>query len=426
MSAALAMGTRLGGKYRIERVLGEGGMAAVYLAVNEDIGREVAIKVLHVEVANIPGLLERFRREARATSAIGHPGIVDVLDMGRTDDGAPFMVMERLQGMTLAERIVQDQRLTPLEATRIVLPVLDVLEAAHAKGVVHRDLKPENIFLAEKPIAAVKVLDFGIAFMHGQDDTRLTHTGATMGTPMYMSPEQARDASTVGPTTDLYAVGVILFFLIEGWPPFFGESYNQVLSKILTEPAPPMVAPGVPPALARLVARLLEKDPAARPATASEVRDMLSSAVGLTAPMTVPMEVPPQMTLANAPTLPGTPRARWWPWAAGAVIAAGVAVAVVASKGGGTTTPTPAATPSSPPDAARVVAATPPPPATPDAARVAVSPARTPDAAPSKPIRKTPGRPTAVARPVATSVTPDAAPKRPTDTEIDTHIKLGP
>ena len=279
--APLEPGTLLADKYRIDRELGRGGMGAVFLAENVDIGRRVAIKLLHKTLARDPQILTRFRLEARAAAAIGHPGIVDVLDLGTTADGYEFIVMERLEGETLASLIQRRGRLEPSEVVPIVCALLDALGAAHDKQIVHRDLKPENVFLVE-PAPTIKILDFGISKFRGTDDVSITQTGTVMGSPLYMSPEQARGARDIGPPTDLYSVGVILYEALAGRPPFPGDSYNQVMAAVLTETPPPLatVAPGVPASLGALVDQLLAKRPADRPAGARAVRDLLVAAIG--------------------------------------------------------------------------------------------------------------------------------------------------
>jgi serine/threonine-protein kinase len=273
----LAPGSLLGGKYRIEKLLGEGGMGAVYLAENLDIGRKVAIKVLHANLAKDEQLLVRFRQEARATAAIGHPGIVDVLDMGTTENGAAFIVMERLEGETLGDRLDRVGRLSVPEAARILGEILDALAAAHGKGIVHRDLKPDNVFLTER---GSKILDFGISKLQTAEEVRLTRTGVVMGTPLYMSPEQARGAKDLGPASDLYSIGAILYHALTGAPPFRGDSYNEVLAQVLTDAPQPLAKrrSEVPVALSALCDSLLAKTASGRPPNAHAARAALRRA----------------------------------------------------------------------------------------------------------------------------------------------------
>ncbi|MBS2028653.1 MAG: protein kinase [Deltaproteobacteria bacterium] len=268
-TAGFQTGELLGGKYRILDLLGQGGMGAVYLAENVDIGRQVAIKVLKPELAAMPDVIARFRQEARAAAAVGHPGIVDVLDMGTLPDGGAFIVMERLDGHTLRERLAGNPPLSVDEAVTAMVDVLETLGVAHDKGVIHRDLKPDNVFLVERPVRTVKILDFGISKFRSTGDMALTRTGMVMGTPLYMSPEQARGAKDVGPLTDVYSCGAILYEILGGRPPFPGETYNEVLAQVLTETPMPL-GTNVPKALATVVESMLSKNIALRPPSARE------------------------------------------------------------------------------------------------------------------------------------------------------------
>ncbi len=351
-TSTIQAGVLVGGKYLIDRQLGAGGMGAVYLAENTDIGRKVAIKVLHADFASNPDLIRRFRQEARAAAAIGHPGIVDVLDMGTTADGSAFIVMERLDGETLGARIEHLGRLAVKAACLVVADVLEALAAAHDKQIIHRDLKPDNVFLVERPVAITKILDFGISKLQGAEDVSLTRTGAVMGTPLYMSPEQARGAKDIGSPTDLYSVGAILYHVLVGTPPFSGETYNEVLAKLLMEPHRPLaeVRPGMPAALAQLVDAMLDKDanrrPGARDAAASlrriastqDERGALDSTMAAgpdTAVQKVALAAATPVPLGGLAPVPGTEVP------AGAAVAAGTVVpglpAASASAASGTT-----------------------------------------------------------------------------------------
>ncbi len=257
----------LAAKYRLDAVLGRGGMGTVYAAVNIDLGRQVAIKVLHGTAATDAEMVRRFRQEARASAAIGHPGIVDVLDLGTVESGESFIVMERLDGEALGARLARVGRLPVREAVQIVGDALDALAAAHAKGIVHRDLKPDNIFLAKRPVEIVKLLDFGISKLVGTEDISITQSNVIMGTPRYMAPEQAKSARDTVPATDLYAIGAILYEALAGEPPVVGSTYNEILAKLLMETPLPIASrrKHLPPALCTLVDELLAKDPEARP-----------------------------------------------------------------------------------------------------------------------------------------------------------------
>jgi len=270
-------GTLLAGKYRLVELLGWGGMGDVHRAVNLEIDRPVAIKILTAYLAHDPEILARFRQEARVAARVRHPGIVDVFDLGEDADGAPFIVMELLEGETLRQRLRARGSLPAPEAVAIMSDVLAALGAVHAHRIVHRDLKPENVFLAAGPAPVTKILDFGISKLYGEGDPILTRTGATFGTTRYMAPEQLAGASDIGPAADLHAVGAILYELLAGRPPFEGATHAVVAAKILNESPPALtdVAPGVPRALAALTEALLAKDPAARPAPAESVRETL-------------------------------------------------------------------------------------------------------------------------------------------------------
>ena len=274
-------GTELAGKYRIERLLGQGGMGAVYVALHLGIGRRVALKVLLPQFAFDTELLARFRNEARAASAIHHAGIVEMLDLGAGPAGEPFLVMELLEGESLGTRLRNAGALELDVAAWIVLQLLDAVGAAHERGIVHRDLKPDNVFLVVTPRTAVKVLDFGISKFHQDEEPSLTSTRTVLGTPAYMAPEQARSARAAGPAADLYAVGGILYEALTGAPPFEGQSYNEIVAKLLTEPHRPLgqVRPDLPPALCQLVDDLLAKAPTDRPANAAEASARLRSAL---------------------------------------------------------------------------------------------------------------------------------------------------
>jgi serine/threonine protein kinase len=256
------------GKYRIGGLLGRGGMSAVYEAEHVRLGRAVAIKLLHPTLADDAEAIARLRQEAEVVSAIGHPNICQVLDLGMTPDGSPFLVMERLVGESLAERLERAGMLTFEELAPIMRQILAALAAAHDKGILHRDLKPENVFICEPRHGSgrrtAKLLDFGISksisydFVEAQ---RLTHTGMVMGTPYYMAPEQARGDSTLDQRVDLWAVGVILYEALTGRRPFVASNYNALLVRILTSRPRSVqkVLPGLRDEVAALVDRALSK-----------------------------------------------------------------------------------------------------------------------------------------------------------------------
>jgi serine/threonine-protein kinase len=298
---ARVVGTTLAGKYRIEKVLGQGGMGDVYLAENLQIGRKVAIKVLHADLAADEGALLRFRQEARASAAIRHPGIIDVLDMGQTEDGSQFIVEEFLEGEPLSSCFRLSGPMPPLRILPLICDVLDALAAAHDKGIVHRDLKPDNLFLVEQPVPGVKILDFGISKFQGADNLVATRTGAVMGTPLYMSPEQARGAKEITHLTDIYAMGAILYEGLTGRPPFVGETYNEIIANVLLEPHQPIaqIRTDLSPELCAVVDAMLAKDPAARPQHALIAQGRLKNAMG-----SQPSELDPTARVAQADAFP--------------------------------------------------------------------------------------------------------------------------
>ncbi len=259
------IGRTIADRYRIVGLLGEGGMGAVYVADHLRIGRKVAIKRLHPELAADEKAVQRFQREARAAGATGHEHIVEILDLGYTEDGAPYLVMEYLRGLSLAQMLKKDTRLPSMRAARIVGQLLTALAAVHENGIVHRDLKPDNIFLTRQGNDTdwVKVLDFGISKMKHEDDgLDLTRTGVMMGTPYYMSPEQARGTKNIDHRVDIYAAGVILHECLTGSVPFAGDNYHALLQQILRgNPPPPSASvPGLPRELDEVVTRAMSKE----------------------------------------------------------------------------------------------------------------------------------------------------------------------
>ena len=269
-------GRVLDGRYRVERLLGRGGMGAVYEGRHAIVGKRVAIKMLHAEFAANEEVLKRFYREAQAAAAIGHKNIIDVMDVGVTPTGEPYLVMEYLEGEDLESMLARTGPLSVEAACAILEPALLALGAAHAKGIVHRDLKPANIFLCqvEGGRPTVKLIDFGISKMSGgAGTTKLTQTGSLLGTPSYMSPEQARGGLDVDHRTDIYAMGVILYQMLTGELPFKGDNYNTLLISVLTESPRSLreLNPAIPADVDALVLKELDKDPAARSQSAAEM-----------------------------------------------------------------------------------------------------------------------------------------------------------
>ncbi len=265
------LGQVLNNRYEVQRLIGEGGMGRVYLAEHVDIGKLVAIKVLHPVYGRMPDLVERFRREARAATRIGHPNIVDVTDSGTTANGSVYFVMEYLEGVELAAVIDREGAIDIRRALEISTQVCRALSAAHAVGIIHRDLKPENVFLTSREGTSdfVKVLDFGIAKSSEAEEARskkLTSPGMAMGTPEYMAPEQAA-GKPADERCDVYALGAILYEMLTGAPPYTGDNFMEILTRKATlEPTPPrQLRPEIPEAVEELLLRAMSRTPDGRP-----------------------------------------------------------------------------------------------------------------------------------------------------------------
>ena len=446
------LGKTLAGRYLIVRKLGEGGMGAVYLATHNVLEKQVALKVLHGELARKPDLVERFIQEAKAASRIRHENVIDISDFGKTEDGYVFFAMELLQGHDLHDEIARARLAGMLlpwsRSKKIFLQICSALSAAHARGIIHRDLKPENVYLVEflGDPDFVKLLDFGIAKVTttttaevAEPDRKLTRTGMLFGTPEYMSPEQARGES-VDPRVDVYAMGCILFQLVTGRVPFEADNFMGVLSLHLTEQPPTINAEvfdriGAPRALAQVIDRALTKDRAARFQSIDDFANTLRTvcnepvvtpgqpkptpAASVHAPAVTSTKTPPELMSSTA----GRQRTNWTgnlsvpvaeepprparsklPIAIGAGVAvagAAVALAIVMTSGGGGTasgsgsaSPPPVAAVT--PDAAAAMEPPPPPPVAPTLAEALITidsqprSAQVLDLATNKPIGKTP------------------------------------
>ena len=270
------IGATLAGRYEIVRRIGEGGMGAVYEARHVVIGKRVAVKVLLEKFLTKSDFVARLLQEARLASSIGHENIVDVTDFGTTDDGRSFVVMEFLDGEALSQLIMREAPLPVERSLRIARQVASALGAAHAKGIYHRDVKPENVYLVRRGEADfVKVVDFGISKAvkqggneEGADAYRLTHTGLLLGTPLYMSPEQARGDEDLDHRVDVWATGVMMYECLTGEVPFRANNYLGIISQVLTHTAAPpsKVRPelGIPDAVEAVVMRAMAKDRTAR------------------------------------------------------------------------------------------------------------------------------------------------------------------
>jgi len=270
------------GSYRILSEIATGGMGTVFRAEHVLLHRPAAVKLLRADLTTDADLVQRFINEAKAVTACKHPGIVEVYDFGYTNEGDAFIVMEFLEGETLGHRLLRT-RLTEPEAAAIAHGIASALKAAHKVGVIHRDLKPDNVFLVPDPdggLDRTKVLDFGIAKLADTlpNGNRRTATGILMGTPLYMAPEQAREASTIDARADLYSLGCILYHMLVGHPPFVAEGAGEIISlQMFGEVVPPSQLAPVTPDMEWIVLRLLEKEPAARFDSATALAAALAS-----------------------------------------------------------------------------------------------------------------------------------------------------
>jgi serine/threonine-protein kinase len=283
------LGKSIGGKYFVRDILGVGGMGTVFDAVHLTVGRPVAIKVLRPIHARARDAVERFHREARAAARIGHPNVCAIHDLGTLEDGRPYLVMERLVGETLAHRIAESGWLPYDEVIDILIQTLSALAAAHDRHVIHRDIKPDNVFLAGRSgcLPLVKLLDFGISKTvgpkpPGAEETDLTRAGMVMGTPHYMSPEQARGDRNIDERVDVYACGVVLYEALTGQRPFTAASQSAVLRSVLQDEPLPLheLRRALPSAFEPVVRKAMHRDRAKRFANAVEFLNALAAARG--------------------------------------------------------------------------------------------------------------------------------------------------
>src|SRR5688572_22164787 len=267
------------GSYRITNKVSIGGMGTVYKAEHTLIGKHAAVKVLHPELRNNRDVVQRFFNEAKATTQIKHPGIVEMFDFGYLPSGDGYIVMEFLEGQSLARRLKKRGKMQEGEAALLMRSVCSALGAAHAKGIVHRDLKPDNIFLTPDPDAATgerpKILDFGIAKLNVglTGPGNATKTGAVMGTPTYMSPEQCKGTGEVDHRADLYSIGCMFYEMVAGRPPFTDMGAGELIgAHLYVEPVSPTVSGAkISPQAELLIMQLLQKNPSKRPQTAQEL-----------------------------------------------------------------------------------------------------------------------------------------------------------
>ncbi|MEI9942080.1 MAG: serine/threonine-protein kinase [Pseudomonadota bacterium] len=277
------LGTLLAGRYRIEALIGSGGMGAVYRAEHVHMRKAVAVKVLHKEMTAFPEVVARFEREAVAAGRIEHPHVVSASDFGQLEDGSFYLVLEFIEGQSLAKLVSKLGALSPIRALRITRQIVEALQAAHGVGIVHRDLKPDNVMLVDKDEDPdfVKVLDFGIAKIKVEETVEqpvLTQIGTVFGTPEYMSPEQAR-GELVDARADLYTVGVILFEMLAGVSPFKDDDLVVVLTRHLTADPPPLPS-SVDPMIQALALLLLRKNRDERVQSAAELIERIDVILG--------------------------------------------------------------------------------------------------------------------------------------------------
>ncbi len=334
-----------GRRYRVTEKIGSGGMAEVYQAVDDVLGRTVAVKVLHPRYASDPNFVARFRQEAQAAANLSHPTIVNIYDWGR-DDETYFIVMEFVRGTDLKKLIEQRGAIDPMKAAEYASQVCAALGVAHGYDIIHRDIKPHNIVLT--PDGAIKVMDFGIA---RAGNSTMTQTGSVLGTAHYVSPEQAQ-GRTLGPPSDLYSLGVTLYEMVTGRVPFDADTPVAVaLKQVNEEPVPPrQINPAIPEPLERVIMRALQKDPALRYASAEEMRADLRRVISggaVAAPVAaVPAAAADATSVMPAVGGAGTPRVRpvperrrIWPWVVGVIAALLVGLGIAWAMGAFDITP---------------------------------------------------------------------------------------
>lgn len=286
---------RIDRRYNVSETLGSGGMSTVYLAHDEVLGRDVALKVLNRELTKQEEFVERFRREARSAAALSHPNIVQVYDRGESEDGDYYIAMEYVPRGTLKDRIQHEGQLGTRTAVEVAVQIAEALKEAHEHGVIHRDIKPQNVLVTTS--GDVKVADFGIA--RAASSPTMTRENLALGTAAYMSPEQAT-GEKVGPTSDLYSLGAVMYEMLTGEPPYKGNEPLSVAMRHVNDPAPSPgeLAPGIPEDTNDLVVQLLAKDPKDRPESAEALIPALRQS----------LETPANPRKESAPTTPAGTR----------------------------------------------------------------------------------------------------------------------
>jgi len=443
------VGDVLAGKYRIERLLGSGGMGMVVEATHLVLEERVALKFLLPRVLDSPEATARFLREARVAARLNSPHLARVRDVGELDGGVPYIVMDLLVGESLDVLLEREQRLAPARACDVLLQACEALATAHAAGVVHRDLKPGNLFLtrAEDGGLLVKVLDFGISKITvpgAEPSSSLTQTQVSMGSPLYMAPEQMRSARSVDHRADVWALGVVLYHCLTGQNPFDGDALPMICAQVLEAEYTPLLerAPELPAALGEIVDRCLRRDPEERypdvvaladalaphageegPSRAARCRRVLAAASLPPGNATQSSEVLREPSAAATGTsFAGTRPRSVYPRASGRALAVAASVVVVVGLGLVTWLATrgappvavapPASAPVPAPRAARVAAAPiePAPAASLSAPATAPSASAVPARVPARPAPPAPARPTVVRPPVSRAAPPTAPP----------------
>lgn len=456
-----AQGSVIAGKYRVDHVLGEGGMGMVVAATHLGLGTRVALKFLHAALANNPDVVERFAREARASAQLRGEHVCRVSDVGQFEDGTPYMVMELLDGQDLASVLRTHGPLPANLVSDYVLQACLAIGEAHQLGIVHRDLKPGNIFLSVRTDGTplVKVLDFGVAKAPQEGNFSLTQTATVIGSPGYMSPEQLRSSKEADARSDIWSLGVTIYELVAGRQPWVASSITELTLRIAMDPLPPL-PPTVPPGLAAVIETCMQKDPASRypdisalaaalAPFASHGGHDLAGGVSRVLRGSAPAFVPAQHAFGSAPTVASTGgtstpttlrgasgvitpvpgrRSRKLAVMIGAAAGVGAAIMVVilTARGGGQADPAHASSTAPMVAPVPVAPSTPAAPATPTPAATTPTPATMPTPTAMTPALPTPAAPTpSVTPPPPPPVkkpVPHKQPKRPTEDINDSRI----